>query len=79
MGVPKEDPSWRDKFEPYRVTARIMAEVSRRSGTIFLHDLPAIRGAEVTDEVLDGAQSLVFRQAFHKLTGAMSVLKWCAS
>jgi ornithine carbamoyltransferase len=79
MGVRKEDPTWRDKFEPYRVSAAMMAEVSRRSGTIFLHDLPAIRGAEVTDEVLDGPQSLAFRQAFHKLTGAMSVLKWCAS
>jgi ornithine carbamoyltransferase len=55
-----------------------MAEVSRRSGTIFLHDLPAIRGAEVTDEVLDGPQSLAFRQALHKMTSAMAVLKWCA-
>ena len=79
MGVPKEDPAWRDKFLPYRVTAKMMAEVSKRSGTIFMHDLPAIRGAEVTDEVLDGPQSLAFRQAFHKLTGAMSVLKWCAA
>jgi ornithine carbamoyltransferase len=79
MGVPKEDPNWRDKFEPYRVTARMMAEVSRQSGTIFLHDLPAIRGAEVTDEVLDGPQSLAFRQALHKMTGAMAVLKWCAA
>jgi ornithine carbamoyltransferase len=79
MGVTKADPNWRDKFEPYRVTARMMAEVSRKSGTIFLHDLPAIRGAEVTDEVLDGPQSLAFRQALHKMTGAMSVLKWCAA
>jgi ornithine carbamoyltransferase len=78
MGVSKADPHWREKFEPYRVTARMMAKVSRRSGTIFLHDLPAIRGAEVTDEVLDGPQSLAFRQALHKMTGAMSVLKWCA-
>lgn len=78
MGVAHEDPHWRKKFEPYCVTARMMAEVSRRSGTIFLHDLPAIRGSEVTDEVLDGPQSLAFRQALHKMTGAMSVLKWCA-
>jgi ornithine carbamoyltransferase len=56
----------------------MMEEVSRPSGTIFLHDLPAIRGSEVTDEVLDGPQSLAFRQALHKMTGAMSVLKWCA-
>ena len=79
MGVTKPDAHWRENFEPYRVTARLMAEVSRPSGTIFLHDLPAIRGAEVTDEVLDGPQSLAFRQALHKLTGAMSVLEWCAA
>lgn len=79
MGVSKGDPAWRDKFEPYRVNPAMMAEVSRQSGTIFLHDLPAIRGAEVSDEVLDGPQSLAFRQAFHKLTGAMAVLKWCAA
>ena len=79
MGVPKKDPNWRARFEPYRVTGAMMARVSRPSGTIFLHDLPAIRGAEVTNEVLDGPQSLAFRQAFHKLTSAMSVLKWCAA
>lgn len=79
MGVPKEDPAWRDKFLPYRVTARMMAEVSKGSGTFFMHDLPAMRGAEVTDEVLDGPQSLAFRQAFHKMTSAMAVLKWCAA
>ena len=55
MGVRKQDPVWRDKFEPYRVSAAMMAAVSRRSGTIFLHDLPAIRGAEVADEVLGRA------------------------
>lgn len=79
MGVARREPEWRGKFEPYRVTARMMAEVSRPAGTIFLHDLPAIRGAEVTDEVLDGPQSLAFRQAQHKMTSAMSVLKWCAA
>lgn len=79
MGVPKADPNWRTKFEPYRVTQEFMSRVSKPSGTIFLHDLPAIRGSEVVDEVLDGPQSLAFRQALHKLTGAMAVLKWCAA
>lgn len=79
MGVPKADPDWQMKFEPFRVTPELMARVSKPSGTIFLHDLPAIRGSEVVDEVLDGPQSLAFRQALHKLTGAMSVLKWCAA
>src|SRR5262249_42987780 len=44
MGVPKPDPKWRSKFEPYSVTPELMARVSRGSSTIFLHDLPAVRG-----------------------------------
>lgn len=77
MGVPKKDANWRDRFEPYKVTPELMSEVSKRAGTIFLHDLPAIRGWEVVDEVLDGPQSVAFRQARHKLTSAMAILSWC--
>ncbi|HZT59931.1 MAG TPA: hypothetical protein VFA21_15070 [Pyrinomonadaceae bacterium] len=79
MGVPKSDPDWEEKFKPYGVSSRLLARVSKPSGTVFLHDLPAVRGAEVSDEVLDGPQSLAFRQARHKLTSAMAVLKWCAA
>ena len=79
MGVPKSDPDWRDKFAPYSVTEDLMREVSKPSGTIFLHDLPAVRGAEVVDEVLDGPQSLAFRQARHKMNSAMAVLAWCVA
>ncbi len=79
MGVPKADPDWREKFDPYRVTEEVMGRVSKNSGTIFLHDLPAIRGSEVVNEVLDGPQSLAFRQAEHKLTSAMAVLNWCVT
>ena len=78
MGVSKKDPDWLDRFRPYCVTGELMRRVSKPRGTIFLHDLPAMRGYEVTDEVLDGPQSIAFRQAFHKLTAAMSVLAWCA-
>ncbi len=79
MGVPKADPDWREKFDPYRVTEEVMGRVSKNSGTIFLHDLPAIRGSEVVNEVLDGPQSLAFRQAEHKLTSAIAVLNWCVT
>jgi len=44
--------------------------------TVFLHDLPAMRGYEVLAEVLDGPQSIAFRQAYHKMTSAMAVLNW---
>jgi ornithine carbamoyltransferase len=77
MGVPKSDPDWRRKFEPYSVTSSLMGRVSKPSGTIFMHDLPAVRGADATDEVLDGPQSRAFRQARHKLFSAMAVLEWC--
>lgn len=79
MGVPKADPDWVEKFKPYSVTKALMAETSKPSGTtIFLHDLPAVRGMEVHDEVLDGPQSRAFRQSEHKLHSAMAVLRWCS-
>jgi ornithine carbamoyltransferase len=77
MGVPKAEANWEAKFAPYRVTQALMAQVSKPSGTIFLHDLPAVRGGDVDDEVLDGPQSRAFRQARHKMTSAMAVLEWC--
>lgn len=77
MGVAKKDQNWQERFDLYRVTPGIMAKVSKPSGTVFLHDLPAMRGHEVTDEVLDGPQSIAFRQAFHKLTSAMAAMVWC--
>jgi len=77
MGVQKSDPNWMEKFEPYRVTQKLMGYVSKSSGTIFMHDLPAVRGAEVMAEVLDGPQSVAFRQAENKLPSAMAVLSWC--
>jgi ornithine carbamoyltransferase len=77
MGVPKPDPHWRSKFEPFTVTPDLMAAVSRGPSTIFLHDLPAVRGADVLDQVLDGPQSRAFRQARNKLNSAMAVLEYC--
>lgn len=79
MGEPKSEPGWKEKFEPFRVTKELMAEVSKPAGTVFLHDLPAIRGWDVVDEVLDGPQSYAFRQARHKLYSAMAVLEWCVA
>jgi ornithine carbamoyltransferase len=77
MGVPKADPDWRRSFLPFTVDTRIMERVSKPEGTIFLHDLPAVRGDDVTDEVLDGPQSLAWRQAQYKMFSAMAVLEWC--
>jgi ornithine carbamoyltransferase len=76
MGVQKKDADWLDRFRPYTITPEVMARVSK-PGTLFMHDLPAMRGYEVVDEVLDGPQSIAFRQAYHKMTSAMAVLNWC--
>jgi ornithine carbamoyltransferase len=76
MGVPKADVGWEAKFAPYKVSAALMQHVSKSAKTVFMHDLPAVRGGDVDDEVLDGPQSRAFRQAYHKMTSAMSVLEW---
>ncbi|MEK6278990.1 MAG: ornithine carbamoyltransferase [Acidobacteriota bacterium] len=78
-GELKAENGWRKKFEPYCVTPKLMAQVSKGEETIFLHDLPAIRGSEVVNEVLDGPQSRAFELARHKLTSALAVLTWCAA
>ena len=63
-GGPAGRRRWLPKFRPYTVTPKVMAEVSKTDGsTVFLHDLPAMRGYEVLDEVLDGPQSIALRQA----------------
>lgn len=76
-GSTKVDLNWRSHFTPFSVTQGLMKQVSKSAGTIFMHDLPAIRGQDVTDEVLDGPQSIAFLQAKNKLCGAMAVLTWC--
>jgi ornithine carbamoyltransferase len=79
MGVPKSEPHWKEKFMPYRVDQKLMRRFSKNGHTIFMHDLPAVRGDDVVDEVLDGPNSVAFRQAKHKMTSAMAVLAWCVA
>jgi len=79
MGTPKTDSDWKEKFKPYSVTQEFMQHFSKDGSTVFMHDLPAVRGDDVISEVLDGPQSIAFRQARHKLTSAMAVLEWCVS
>ncbi len=71
------DAGWPETFAPFRVTAKLMQGVSVPSGTVFMHDLPAVRGEDCDSEVLDGGQSIAFEQARQKLFTAMAILEWC--
>jgi ornithine carbamoyltransferase len=62
-------------FEPYRVDAALMALAA--PDAVFLHCLPAHRGEEVTDEVIDGPQSLVWDEAENRIHAQKSILAWC--
>jgi ornithine carbamoyltransferase len=60
---------------PYQVNDRLMA--SAKGDAKFLHCLPAHRGEEATDSVLDGPQSLIWDEAENRLHAQKSILLWC--
>jgi ornithine carbamoyltransferase len=61
-------------FLPYQVNARLLGAAA--PGAIVLHCLPAHRGEEVTDEVMDGPASAVFDQAENRLHAQKALLMW---
>ena len=62
-------------LRPYQIYARLMARA--RPDALFMHCLPAHRGEEVTDEVIDGPRSVVFEEAENRLHAQKGVLTWC--
>jgi len=65
MGQEKDKQARTQAFSPYQINSQLMAEA--KSDALFMHCLPAQRGEEVTDDVIDSAQSVVFDQAENRL------------
>ena len=62
-------------LKSYQVNKILMKKAN--SDAIFMHCLPVGRGEEVTDEIIDGKQSVVWRQALNRVHAQKSIINWC--
>ena len=62
-------------LKPYQVNKKIMKVANKDS--IFMHCLPASRGEEVTNDVMDGKQSAVWLEALNRIHAQKSIIEWC--
>jgi len=76
MGQEQEYERRRRAFHGFQVNQELLANA--KPDAIVLHDLPAHRGEEITDDVIDGPQSAVFDQAENRLHTQKAVLRWIA-
>jgi ornithine carbamoyltransferase len=72
---PADQERRRRLLEPFRVDGALMRHAA--PDALFLHCLPAHRGEEVTDEVIDGPQSVVLDEAENRLHAQKAILEWC--
>jgi ornithine carbamoyltransferase len=77
MGQESQQETRRREFAGCQVNAALMAHAQK--GAFFMHCLPARRGQEVTDEVIDGPQSVVIQQAGNRMHVQKGVLAWLLS
>jgi len=75
MGFEAENDARRRAFAAWCVDAQLMR--AAKADALFMHCLPAHRGEEVTDEVIDGPQSVVFDEAENRLHAQKGILAWC--
>ncbi|HEX2239665.1 MAG TPA: ornithine carbamoyltransferase [Actinomycetota bacterium] len=74
MGQEEEAAARRQAFEHYQLNGEVLAMA--KDDAIVMHCLPAHRGEEITDEVLDGPQSVVWDQAENRLHSQKALLAW---
>ena len=74
MGQESQQEVRRREFAAYQVNAALMTHAQK--GAFFMHCLPAHRGEEVTDEVIDGPQSVVIQQAANRMHVQKGILAW---
>jgi len=74
MGQESQREVRRRDFAPYQVNAKLMSHAQK--GAVFMHCLPARRGEEVTDEVIDGPHSVVVQQAANRMHAQKGILAW---
>jgi ornithine carbamoyltransferase len=74
MGQEAEKEERMERFRPYQVNGALLAKAPKTAKV--LHCLPAHRGEEITDDVVESPQSVVFEQAGNRLHAQKAVLEW---
>ena len=75
MGDGEDKKKRKSLLKPFQVDRAVMA--AAKPDAIFMHCLPAHRGDEVTAEVIDGPQSVVWDEAENRLQVQKAILAWC--
>ena len=75
MGAKKNNSQVKNLLKPFQVNSKLME--TAKANAVFMHCLPAHRGEEVTAEVIDGPQSLVWDEAENRLHVQKAIILWC--